>query len=401
MGGFFVRGKKMGQRLIVLAAVVYAMLFGSSASSHAASTTPAAPLPVRGYVSHITSQHDTRTYLNLLSQSGATAVRDEIPWVDIEGPQGVFDWTEGDTLITDAAQNGLHLLMIVDQTPAFASGASTSANNWTWAPPTNPADYGTFAGRVAARYGANGTFWASHPTLPRVLPAGIELWNEENEAGFWGNSTPDPVKYAAMVTSAYSAIKAADPTMLVVTGGLAPAGAYNDVDCTGASNMPSDGSQINPVNYLQDLYANGIQGSVDAVGWHPYNFNAGWTASQMLAYDPCNAWSQMADTPVSARSLMTANGDGAKTIWATELGAPTCIKGATYTCVSESAQADLATQGVAAWRGYTWSGGFFWYDIRDDSGGKSKTDEEQHFGAVRANNSLKPSYNALKGAWTS
>jgi polysaccharide biosynthesis protein PslG len=268
-------------------------------------------------------------------------------------------------------------------------------------PPASPADYGTFAGALASRYGSGGTFWAAHPALPVVLPAGIELWNEENTSGFWGGETPNPATYTSMVEAAYPAVKQADPSMTVILGGLAPVGGYDDVHCQQKHGSGHDAKAWNPVNYLQALYADGAGGSFDAVGWHPYNFQSDKTATWMLGYHRCSAWTQMASTPVSARSLMTANGDSGKTIWATEMGAPTCITGATYTCVTKSAQGNLASGAAHRWQGYSWAGGFYWYDIRDDDGGTSKTNIEAHFGAVMANNHPKPAYQALKTAWAS
>jgi hypothetical protein len=158
---------------------------------------------------------------------------------------------------------------------------------------------------------------------------------------------------------------------------------------------------MNGLNYLQGIYANGGGGYFDAMGSHPYNFWNNATATEMPSYHLCSAWSQMAETPVSIRSLMAAHGDSAKKIWATELGAPTCITGSTYGCISETEQANLATKQVALWKSYTWSGNYYWYDIRDDSGGTSTTDMEDYFGSVTGTNNPKQSYNALKSAYTS
>jgi hypothetical protein len=188
--------------------------------------------------------------------------------------------------------------------------------------------------------------------------------------------------------------------MTVVLGGLAPVGGYDDVHCNGKHGSGHDAQAWNPVNYLQALYADGAGGSFDAVGWHPYNFWGGATATQMLAYNLCSAWSQMASTPVAARSLMTAHGDSSKAIWATEAGVPTCITGASYPCVTKSAQANLATDEVNLWQGYPWAGGFYWYDIRDDFGGTSTTNIEAHFGTVMRDNHPKPAYQALQSAWS-
>jgi len=351
-----------------------------------------------GYSAHIEWQSDPGTYVALIAGSAGDTVRDDITWASVEPSIGIFNWQTPDSEISYAASHGLHLLMIADTAPAWASRVSTSGSDWFWSPPINPRFYGFFVGQLAARYGSNGTFWAQNPNVPKVLPAGIEVWNEPNISRFWGDTTPNPGQYAAMVEAAYPAIKAHDPSMTVISAGLSPAGAYNDVDCTGSSGG-SSATSVNPLNFLQAMYADGAGGSFDALGWHPYNYYGGATAANMLAYNPCSAWSQLASTPVSARSLMVANGDGGKKIWLTELGAPTCIAGASYPCVSEAEQANLATDEMALWKSYSWAGGFYWYDARDDYGGTSTTDAESHFGAVRGDNSLKPVYNALQLAW--
>jgi hypothetical protein len=133
------------------------------------------------------------------------------------------------------------------------------------------------------------------------------------------------------------------------------------------------------------------------VAWHAYNYWRGATAGDMLAYNYCSAWSQMASTPVSVRSLMDAYGDAGKRIWVTETGAPTCVPGAAYICVSPVEQAGLAAREAQLWKTLPWAGGFYWYDIRDHRG--PVTSVESHFGAVWSNNSPKPAYIALKQAW--
>jgi len=148
------------------------------------------------------------------------------------------------------------------------------------------------------------------------------------------------------------------------------------------------------------MYAAGVAGSFDALAWHPYDYTAGTTAAKLLAYAPCSGWSEMGDTSPSVRSLMTAHGDGAKKIWITEVGAPTCVTFALYPCLSETEQAAFASQAMRLWKSWPWAGDFYWYDIRDDSGGGSLATPEQHFGAVHADNSPKASYFALKSAWS-
>jgi polysaccharide biosynthesis protein PslG len=361
--------------------------------------SPARPV---GYDAHIAIQSDPARYVGLIEDGGATSLRDDLNWAYIEPSPGRFDWSVPDEIVAESALHHLHPLLIVDTSPLWASGGSASNPQWDWLPPRSPAAYGAFAATVAARYGPGGAFWKQNPKLPRYLPAGLELWNEENLSGFWGNLPPNPRLYAEMVTAAYPLIKRADPSMTVVTGGLGSSGGYDDVTCSVPDGKVPDGSGYdakawNGLNYLQALYADGIGGHFDAVGWHPYNYWKGATAAQMLAYNRCSAWSQLASTPVSVRSLMTAHGSAAKRIWITETGAPTCIASPWYPCVAPAQQADLAAAEARLWSTLSWAGGFYWYDIRDSNSAGQQ--DGAHFGTVASDDLAKPAYQALRQAW--
>ena len=371
----------------------------SSTQDQSATDGPVvSPVKPVGYNAHVASQPDPSSYVDLIESGGATSLRDNVIWGTVEPTDGHFDWSQPDVIVAQAAIHHLHVLLVVGAAPVWASGVPASDDNQPWLPPASAATYGAFAGMVAARYSAGGEFWKLNPSLPEYLPAGLELWNEENVTGFWGGQTPDPQLYADMVKAAYTSIKHADPMMTVVTGGLASIGGYDDVACTGTQGTTgSNTTEWNGLNYLQALYADGIHGYFDAVGWHPYTFSNSATASQMLSYNLCSGWSQMAFTPVSVRSLMTAYGDAGKQVWITEIGAPSCISGATYECVSPTQEASLAEQEAQMWSGLEWAGGFYWYDIRDDQDGTQNV--ESHFGAVSYPDSPKPVYQALEQAW--
>ncbi|TCJ30883.1 hypothetical protein [Nocardioides jejuensis] len=360
--------------------------------AHAAST------PVFGYSIHM--QADNPAYFALAAQGGSRSVRTDVSWAQAEPVKGVYAWSESDTFVRNAAMAGQKPLLIIDQAPLWATGLTLSTPLAGWYPPKDPADYGNFVRQVAARYGSNGTFWKANPSVPKVLPAGIEVWNEPNTAFFW-RSGPDPVAYTRLVQAAWKGAKAADRTMTVLAGALAGQGAYDDGDCSGTADGGVTTTATNPVNFLQAMYQAGARGYFTGVSVHPYRFWKGATAAQMLAYDGCSAWSQIAQTPTSIRSVMTAAGDSARTVWITEAGAPTCVTGALFACVSEAEQANLAGAEVSAFRSQSWAGGYYWYDLRDDTnlGTKVLEDLEQHFGAVRGDNTPKPSYAALRTAW--
>ncbi len=355
--------------------------------------------PVRGgYSTHILEQPQSErdTYAGLAASGGAGYIRDNISWASVEQSQGVYWWSETDPVVETAAKKNLKLLMLVGTTPSWASGvAKDSIPNWHWAPPQNPADYANFVAKVMQRYGKNGTFWTENPTLPKVVPVGIELWNEPNLAQFWGNQAPDPVKYTAMLKAGYQAVKASDTAMTVVSAGLSPQAGYNDIDCNGVADSGKNTTAFTGLNYFEQMYKNGAKGYFDAIGWHSYMYIQP-TATKMMANQKCSGWSQMASTSPSVQSFMSNYGDAAKKIWVTETGAPSCVAGATYPCLSETEQANLASQQMNLFKTYSWAGLYFWYDVRDDYGGASLSDGEQHYGAVRANNTAKPVYSTIK-----
>lgn len=244
-------------------------------------------------------------------------------------------------------------------TPAWARPAGTSGST----PPTNLNDYVTFA----------------RATVQHFAPAGVhtfEIWNEPNISSFWAPG-PDPAKYTQMLKLAYAAIKQVDPTATVISAGLSPYGSYGQ----------SDAQHMNPLNFLQSMYSNGAAGSLDAVAWHPYNYPYG------LSYYGWSAWSQMAETSPSARSIMTAAGDGAKQIWATEFGWPT---GTSTRSVSETIQAQMVTDSYAKLKTYSWAGPAFFYSGRDV--GTDTLNIEDNFGIIHNDWSLKPAYAAYQSA---
>jgi hypothetical protein len=296
--------------------------------------------------------------LDTYRAGGARWIRIDINWQLIQrnGPD-TFDWGSFDRVVQAAEARGLSVLGGILYTPAWARPAGTDDTY----PPSDLSTYARFAAAVAAHYAPMGVHtW--------------EIWNEPN-AGFW-KPAPDPERYARMLELAYPAIKAADPSALVVSAGLSPYGARGDASATA----------MNPLTFLERMYAAGVNGSFDALGWHPYNFTG-------IFFHPASAWSQVAETKPSARSIMVANGDGDKQIWGTEFGAPTGNAG---DAVSEAAQAQLVTQGYAKWKTLPFAGPLFWFSFRD--AGRNLGDREQNFGLLHFDFTPKPSFAAYQTA---
>ena len=297
--------------------------------------------------------------LDTLQSAGSKWLRIDINWAQIQagGPTS-YNWGPIDRVVQGATSRGMNVLGVIVYTPNWARPSGTSA---TYGP--DPATYAAFARKAAEHYSAMGV-------------DAYEIWNEPNTPAFW-TPAPNRADYTRLLKVAYPAIKAADPSATVLTGGTAPA--------------PSDGTSFAPVDFLRGIYSNGGRGFFDAVSHHPYC----WPAAPGDA-EAWSAWYQMYGTNPSLRSTMIDNGDGAKKIWGTEFGAPT--NGPSGSHVSESTQANMITKAYNVWKGYDWSGPLFTYSGRDL--GTSTTTRENFFGLVRNDFSPKPSFAAYKAAAT-
>jgi polysaccharide biosynthesis protein PslG len=307
---------------------------------------------------HNLSAADLARELDTYRKGGADWIRIDVNWELIQrgGPTS-YDWGSFDRVVTAATARGLRVLATILYTPSWARPAGTDG---TYAP-TDLSAYASFCAAAVGHY----------------APLGVhtwEIWNEPN-IFFW-RPAPDPVRYAQMLKLAYPAIKRADSSAFVISAGLSPFGAYGE----------ARGNFMNPLNFLERMYAAGAGGSFDALGWHPYNFSG-------IFFHPASAWSQVTDTGVSARSIMVAHGDAAKQIWGTEFGAPT---GTSSGAVSDGAQAQLVTVGYAKWKTWSFTGPLFWFSFRD--AGTNPGDRDQNFGLVRHDFSPKPSFGAYQAA---
>ncbi len=301
---------------------------------------------------------DLSARLDQYSKLGVRVARFQLIWANVQlgGPTS-YNWSTVDAVVNGLVARGIQPLPVIDATPTWARPSSCTSTE-TCAP-ADPNQYATFAAAAAAHYAARGVHtW--------------EIWNEPNNPLFW-KPAPNPGAYTAVLKAAYPAIHGADPSAVVISGGLAPTDTYS--------------GWIAPVEFLKDVYASGGQGSFDALGWHPYDYPA--TVSQYSSNH--QGWDQMSGTNPSARSLMVAHGDGGKKIWATEFGAPTCTGNST--CVSEAQQAQMLSQAYALWSSYSWAGPLMVYSYQDR--GTDESNREDFFGLLRADGSAKPSLSAF------
>lgn len=266
-----------------------------------------------------------------VSKTSATWVRVILDAFRIEPADGQFDWSYADLVIAAATAHNLRVLVTLSFSPTWAL---PPGSEWS-APPERTADFTDFVSATVARYGDRVTSW--------------EIWNEPNQQRFFTFGGDVAARYVDILRASYTAIKAAQPSSTVITGGLSRAG------------------EIPPPDFFEQLYEHGAQGYFDAAAMHPY------VSLEGLAADPYHGWSDVG----RVHDIMAAHGDGDKRIWLTELGAPTIADGRG---VSQDEQAKQILDVLGAAANTAYSGPAFIFTIRDQPAGA--VNPEYSYGAL-------------------
>lgn len=281
--------------------------------------------------------------LDTMQSMGVTQFRMFIPWRAVEPTQGAYNWADVDKVIDAAEERGMAVLGAVTSTPTWASDIQDSA----YGAPRDPADFGSFMGELASRYGAG----EGDPESARI--SAYEIWNEPQSFVFW-SPRPDPAAYTELLKAGYTAIKEVDPTGTVV-GGVVTAGlTWGDIN-------------IDPVEFVQTMYENGAAGYFDALSYHPYNYD--WKFGDGAG----NAISAVGQLE-AMQALMEQYGDGEKDVWTSEYGLPTSY-------VSEAQQAEFIDDFMDTWSEHDGTGPMFIYSLVDRN--SASTDVEDTWGLFR------------------
>ncbi len=321
----------------VLALAVLAVGFGYVlAFGHAASKPPIASSRFGINSLRIMTGNDSEVSATFdqMKALGVGWARADFEWSGVEPTKGSFDWAKEDVAVDEASAHGINVLATLDYTPAWARTNQTSDHY----PPNNPAQFAAFAGKAVKRYKKQVHYW--------------EIWNEPNNPEFWAPK-PNAAAYTTLLKATYAAIKSADPTATVISGGLTVSNGNNDA-----------------IPFLQAMYAqNGgtSTGLFDAVGWHPY---CGTVRPSKSVASWC-LWYQMNGSTPSARSIMTAAGDATKQIWPTEYGV--CTGGSGGDIAGQSVQAADLADAYGAAGATPWLGPLFWYKLQDTTDDQSQS----------------------------
>ena len=270
-----------------------------------------------------------------------------------------LNWSYYDAIIGAAAQQGIRVLPTVYSSPAWAA----ARDNF---PPANAhfGEFQTFVREAAARYGSNGSFWTSNPSIPKLPVTDWQLWNEMNSPSFW-QGKPSPKKYVSLLKVFHNGIKGGDPSAKVVLGGM--------------FRTPRIRNGIPLDRYLPGIYRAKGKKFFDEVAMHPY------------ATTPRDALGAVRDT----RKIMAQFKDKKAKLWITEVGWATGGV-ATPLTVSPQRQATYLrkTFGLLAKnRKRMKIAGVVWYSWRDLPGGIWFN----HTGLFTETLDPKPSWNAFVG----
>jgi hypothetical protein len=220
---------------------------------------------------------------------GVSSIRLLISLAGVSPQPGVQDWRLYDTIVGDAAKNGLAVDPWLSFLPPWLSPDRGTLPIYTESQRT--AWFG-FVRDAAKRYGPGGSFWRQNPTIPAHPMVWWELWNEPNineSVGLRRQLTAGEL--ASFLRLSRAALNAASPQNRIVLGGL--------------YRRPKPGHGIKMTRFLTRIYKQRKSRRLfDAVAIHPY------------AAKPA----QVLSLTRSVRRVMNKHGDRRKSIWITELG---------------------------------------------------------------------------------
>ncbi|MEP7200315.1 MAG: cellulase family glycosylhydrolase [Chloroflexota bacterium] len=313
---------------------------------------------------------------------GFNWIKVQVPYGNFYPQPGLVDYSMMDRVVNAAAGQGIRVLFSIVKAPRWSRPPGDTDEG----PPADPNTYGFFVGQVAAHFRGKGMAY--------------EIWNEENLYYEWGGRGRklSAARYMELLRVAYTAIKAADPDAIVVSGAPTPTG-FNDGD-----------TAIDDQAYLNQMYAAGLKNYSDAIGAHPSGFNCPADADWRTMTNPAARFRGPFDnrhpswcfrgTIEGYRNIMVARGDANKRIWATEFGWATVdglgvSPAGGYEYAKDNTQDQQAAWLVQAYQigkasGYM--GVMFMWNLNYNN---PPGDEKSAFSITYANGTARPAFGAL------
>ncbi len=256
-----------------------------------------------------------------LRQLGASLVRTDLAWSEVEKEQGVYDFSKYDELVSKLNGSGVRILFILD----YGNSVYGLLGNTGPSTVDERTSFGNFAKEAALHYKNSNVIF--------------EVWNEPNLDYFWAPSS-NPAQYAELSKEVIQKIKEGNPSAQITTGGISGA----------------------DIEWLSSMLASGGASGASAIGWHPYQSFAPEDVLYPL---------------VRMKQIISSNIGANVPIWNTEWGYSSAWYGNGGGITGQRVQAKLAVRQIVT----SFAAGFpfnTYYDLVDDSSDTSAS--EYNFG---------------------
>jgi hypothetical protein len=259
---------------------------------------------------------------DVMLQTGGAWVRDDFVWGLIQPKPDEWHWTATDRIVGELGGRNLNVLGVLSYSASWATPTGADdASPMSFYPPDHDKYY-TFVRTLVGRYKNVVHHW--------------EVWNEPDNQIFW-KPAPNAKDYAALLKVAYRAIKDADPTAKVVTGGVSG----------------------NAVPFLEEMLANGAAGAFDILAIHPYAVPLNPAQGKIESRPEVH---KMLDVELAKYRALLARHKLDRPVWVTELGWP-----ARDWKLDDSLQADYLAQAYALMLSSGLTERIFAYSFKDAS----------------------------------
>jgi hypothetical protein len=153
------------------------------------------PFASDGAISWLVAPEQFTPTASLMQKAGISWIRDRINWTEVESQRGVFKWGKYENSVNAQHSSGVKISMTFHDAPSWAKKPGHKL-------PEPEAMY-HFAYEAGKHFAGRIQAW--------------EIWNEA-DIGF-SAAIDTPAHYAAVLKAAYLGFKAADPSIIVLTGG--------------------------------------------------------------------------------------------------------------------------------------------------------------------------------------
>jgi hypothetical protein len=259
---------------------------------------------------------------DFMLQTNAGWVREDFAWGLIQPRPDAFDWTATDRIVGNLADRKINVLGILSYSASWATSTTADDTSAISFYPPDLDKYYAFVKTLVGRYKHAVHYW--------------EVWNEPDNSLFW-KPAPNAKEYATLLKTAYRAVKDADPSAQVLSGGVSG----------------------NAIPYLEEVLASGAGNSFDILALHPYAVPLNPAQARIESSPEVH---KTLDVEMNKYRAFLQRHNIERPIWVTEIGWPAHDWG-----MDDEQQANYLAQTYALLLSSGIPERIFWYSFKDQS----------------------------------